>query len=79
MKALVQKCKTLALAAVVAVSSLVVAPAQAAVPAGVETVFTSTATDFGTIVGYGWTLFLVIVGGLILFGIVRRVISKVAH
>ena len=52
--------------------------ANAAVPAGVETVFTSAATDFGTIVGYGWTLFLVIVGGLILFGIVRKVISRAA-
>jgi len=64
---------------VLAVSALLAPVAYAAVPVGVETVFTSTATDFGTIVGYGWTLFLVIVGGLILFGIVRRVISKVAH
>lgn len=52
--------------------------AQAAVPLGVETVFTTAATDFGTIVGYGWTLFLVIVGGLILFGIVKKVISRSA-
>lgn len=66
-------------ALVLAALSLFGSAAHAAVPAGVETVFTSTATDFGTIVGYGWTLFLVIVGGLILFGIVRRVISKVAH
>jgi hypothetical protein len=66
-------------ALLVAALMFVVPFAQAAVPAGVETVFTSTATDFGTIVGYGWTLFLVIVGGLILFGIVRKVISKVAH
>lgn len=50
--------------------------AQAAVPTGVEAVFTTAATDFGTIVGYGWTLFLVIVGGLILFGIVKKVISR---
>jgi len=52
--------------------------AHATVPTGVETVFTSAATDFGTIVGYGWTLFLVIVGGLILFGIVKKVISRSA-
>lgn len=52
--------------------------AQATVPAGVQTVFTDTATDFGTVVGYGWTLFLVIVGGLVMFGIVRRVISRTA-
>ncbi len=58
--------------------SVVAGPAQATVPAGVETVFTTAATDFGTIVGYGWTLFLVIVGGLILFGIVKKVISRSA-
>ncbi len=57
---------------------LVAVPAMAAVPAGVETVFTTAATDFGTIVGYGWTLFLVIVGGLVLFGIVKKVISRSA-
>jgi len=54
------------------------AAANAAVPTGVETVFTTAATDFGTIVGYGWTLFLVIVGGLVLFGIVKKVISRAA-
>lgn len=52
--------------------------AQAAVPTGVEAVFTTAATDFTTIVGYGWTLFLVIVGGLILFGIVKKVVSRAA-
>lgn len=50
--------------------------AGATVPAAVETVFTDTATDFGTVLGYGWTLFLIIVGGLLLFGIVRRVLSR---
>lgn len=53
-----------------------VSVAYAAVPVGVETVFTTAATDFGTVVGYGWTLFLVIVGGLIVFGIVKKVISR---
>lgn len=51
-------------------------PALAAVPAGVETVFTTTATDFGTIVGYGWTLFLTIVGGLILFKVAKKVFGR---
>lgn len=50
--------------------------AQAAVPTGVETVFTGLATDFGTIVGYGWTLFLVVVGGIALFGIAKKVFHK---
>jgi len=74
------KLKAWACAALLCMTAMVglSAPAQAAVPTGVETVFTTAATDFGTVVGYGWTLFLVIVGGLLLFGIVRRVISKAA-
>jgi hypothetical protein len=60
------------------VAAMFAVPAQAAVPAGVETVFTTAATDFGTVVGYGWVLFLVIVGGLMLFGIVRKVIARSA-
>lgn len=47
--------------------------------AGVQGVFTTLATDFATVAGYGWVLFLVIVGGLALFGIVRRVVSRVAR
>jgi len=58
------------------VGSMFTLPAYATVPAGVETVFTGLATDFGVIVGYGWTLFLVVVGGLALFGIARRVFSR---
>jgi len=53
-----------------------VTPAQAAVPTGVEAVFTTLATDFGTVVGYGWVLFLVVIGGLALFGIVKKVFNK---
>lgn len=60
-------------------ASLFGASAYAAVPTGVETVFTTLATDFGTVVGYGWVAFLVVIGGLALFGIVRRVIGKVAR
>lgn len=70
--------KTKVAALLASVSALFAAPAMAAVPAGVETVFTTAATDFGTVVGYGWVLFLVIVGGLMLFGIVRKVISRSA-
>jgi len=71
-----RKLKHAVLAAVAAVSALVGNVALATVPAGVETVFTTTATDFGTIVGYGWTLFLTIVGGLLLFKIARKVFGK---
>ena len=60
------------------VAGLASTPALAAVPTGVETVFTTAAADFSTIVGYGWTLFLAIVGGLILFGLVKRVIARSA-
>jgi len=58
------------------VALLASSAAVAAVPAGVETVFTTTATDFGTIVGYGWTLFLTIIGGLILFKVAKKVFGK---
>lgn len=70
--------KSWLLSAAVAVGAAlgIVAPVQAAVPVGVETVFTTAATDFGTIVGYGWTLFLVIIGGMVLFKIVKKVFSK---
>lgn len=50
--------------------------AQAAVPAGVETVFTTTATDFGTILGYGWALVLVVIGGLALIKLGKKVFFK---
>lgn len=50
--------------------------AHAAVPAGAEAVFTTMATDFGTIAGYGFTLMAVVVGGLVIFKIVKKVFSK---
>jgi len=59
-----------------AASLLGITSAHAAVPTGVQTIFTDLATDFGTVVAYGWTLFLVVVGGLALFGIVRKVFRK---
>jgi len=67
--------KALALLSTVGIGGAAV-NANAAVPTGVEAIFTTLATDFGTIVGYGWTLFLVIVGGLALFGIVKKVFNK---
>lgn len=70
--------KLLGVALLASMLSVLAIPAKAAVPAGVETVFTTAATDFGTVVGYGWTLFLVIVGGLMLFGLVRKVVSRSA-
>lgn len=75
---MLNKIKVWCLAAAVAVGAAlgIVAPVQAAVPTGVEAVFTTAATDFGTIVGYGWTLFLVIIGGMVLFKIVKKVFFK---
>ena len=52
-----------------------VAASFAAVPAGAEAVFTGLATDFTTIAGYGFTALGIITGGLIVFGLVK----KVAH
>jgi len=50
--------------------------AVAAVPAGVETLFTTTATDFATVLGYGYVLFLAVVGGLIIIKLVKKVFFK---
>jgi len=60
----------------IAASIAAVGNAVAAVPAGVETLFTTTATDFGTVLGYGYTLFLVVVGGLIVIKLVKKVFFK---
>lgn len=75
---MLKKLQAMLLSAVLAVGAAlgIVSTAQAAVPLGVETVFTTTATDFGTVVGYGWTLFLTIIGGLILFKVVKKVFFK---
>jgi len=63
----------------VAVLAMVLAaPAIAALDAGVQTVFTTASADFGTIIGYGWTLLLAIVGGLITMGLVKKVVHKAA-
>lgn len=59
-----------------AVALLGASAVQAAVPTGVQTIFTDLATDFGVVVGYGWILFLVVVGGLALFGIVKKIFHK---
>lgn len=75
---MLKKLQAFALAVLLSVGAAlgIVAPVQAAVPTGVETVFTTAATDFGTVVGYGWTLFLVIIGGMVLFKIVKKVFFK---
>jgi hypothetical protein len=54
----------------------VVTSAKAALPTEAQAVFTQAATDFGTISGYGFTLMAVVVGGLIVFKLVRKVASK---
>lgn len=52
--------------------------AQAAVPAGAEAIFTGLATDFGTVIGYGYVTMAVITAGLIILGLVKRVAWKSA-
>jgi hypothetical protein len=50
----------------------------AALPAGLTTAMTDLTTDTGTLIDtYGWPLFIVIVGGLAMMGIARKVIGKV--
>lgn len=62
--------------AVLAPIVVAVSGAQAAVPAGAEAVFTTLATDFGTIAGYGFTALGIITGGMIVMGLVKRVAKK---
>lgn len=52
--------------------------ANAAVPAGAEAIFTTLATDFGTIAGYGFTLMAAVVGGLIVMKLVKKIANKSA-
>ena len=51
-------------------------PSLAAVPAGAEAIFTGAATDFGTVVAYGFTAMAAIVGGMIVFNLVRSIAKK---
>lgn len=64
--------------AVAAPLALGVSMAQAAVPAGAEALFTTLATDTGTILGYSFTAMVVIVGGWIVFDMVKRGAKKAA-
>lgn len=50
--------------------------AHAAVPVAAEGIFTTAATDFGTVLGWGYTLMIAVVGGLIVLGLVKKVASK---
>lgn len=63
-------------AAALAAISAVAAGAQAAVPTEAQAIFTEAATDFGVIAGYGFTAMAAIVGGLIVFKIVKKVANK---
>jgi len=49
---------------------------MAAVPAGVETIFTTAATDFGTLLGYGYAAAAVIVTGMIVLGLSLKVAKR---
>jgi len=65
------------IAALAAVMSLAAAgAANAAVPTGAEAIFTGLATDFGTVAGYGFTLFAVVTGGFVVFKIIKKMVSK---
>lgn len=66
------------LAAVAAVSLGAAAPAMAALPAGAEAVFTDVATDFGTILGFGYVLMGAVTVGMIVLGLVSKVAKKSA-
>ena len=50
--------------------------ASADVPTGAQAIFTGAATDFGVIAGYGFTAMAAIVGGMIVFKLVKKVANK---
>jgi hypothetical protein len=66
------KLQSLALVA----GSLAASVASAAVPAGAEAIFTTAATDFGVLLGYGFTAMTVVIGGWIVFRQVKKMATK---
>ena len=50
--------------------------ANAAVPAEAQAIFTTAATDFATLLGYGYVAMGVIVVGMIVLGLVKKVAKK---
>lgn len=50
--------------------------ASAAVPEGVQAIFTGAATDFGTLAGYGAVAMAAITGGLLVLKLVKKVINR---
>lgn len=57
-------------------AATVAVPAMAELPAGAQAVFVQAAADFTTIAGYGFTLMATVVGGLIVFKLVKKVANK---
>lgn len=52
--------------------------AVAEVPAEATAVLTTAAADAGAILTAGWAVLAVVVGGLIVMGLVKRVVGKAA-
>lgn len=70
------KLKGYALAMVSLALSFAGTVAHAALPTGVTAMFTDVGTDVTSALALGWTLFLLVVGGLVIFKIVKKVLSK---
>lgn len=63
-------------ALVVAPLAILAAQVRAAVPAEAEAVFTGAVADFKVVAGYGFTAMAAILGGLIVFKLVKKVANK---
>jgi len=48
----------------------------AAVPTEAQAIFTTAATDFGTLLGYGYIAMGVVVVGMIVLGLTKKVAKK---
>lgn len=66
-------------AVVLAASIACVGSAHAALPAEVETMFTSVQTDAEAAIAKMWPLMLAITGGFIIVGLVRRALTSGAR
>ncbi len=75
MKKHIQKVQRKQLAAFGALS-VVAGSASAVVPAEATAVFTELTADATTLIGAGWAVFAVVIGGLALFSILRKVVGR---
>jgi hypothetical protein len=61
-----------------ALVSLISAPVFAAIPIEATTAFTELGADATTMIGLGWVLAVIVVGGLVVLGLFKKIASRAA-